>query len=350
MSSENIVQKNNVQEDKVREIKAKGIEVQESLYTVSTSPHVRCEETTSKIMWNVNIALAPAAIFSIFYFGLTALVNIAVGLISAVAFEYLLQKFLKKKITAFDGSAAITGILLAMSLPPSLPPYMIVIGSFLAIVVAKQSMGGLGFNIFNPAHVGRAALMVSWPVAMTTWTKITTSVDVVTSATPLNILKQQGYDKLVETFGGNFELYKAMFLGTRNGSLGETSTILLLIGGIYLIYKGYINWHVPVFMIGTVGIITWIFGPAGLFTGDPLFHMMAGGLIIGAFFMATDMVTIPITTKGQIIFAVGAGAITALIRLKGGYPEGVCYSILLMNAVTPLIDRFVKPKMFGARG
>ncbi len=350
MSSENIVQTNNVQEDKVREIKAKGIEVQESMFTVSTSPHVRCEETTSKIMWNVNIALAPAAIFSIFYFGLTALINIAVGLISAVAFEYLLQKFTKKKITAFDGSAAITGILLAMSLPPSLPPYMIAIGSFIAIVVAKQSMGGLGFNIFNPAHIGRAALMVSWPVAMTTWTKITTSVDVVTSATPLNILKQQGYDKLVETFGGNFELYKAMFLGTRNGSLGETSTILLLIGGIYLIYKGYINWHVPVFMIGTVGIITWIFGPAGLFTGDPLFHMMAGGLIIGAFFMATDMVTIPITTKGQIIFAVGAGAITALIRLKGGYPEGVCYSILLMNAVTPLIDRFVKPKMFGARG
>jgi electron transport complex, RnfABCDGE type, D subunit len=350
MSSENIVQKNNVQEDKVREIKAKGIEVQESMFTVSTSPHVRCEETTSKIMWNVNIALAPAAIFSIFYFGLTALVNIAVGLISAVAFEYLLQKFLKKKITAFDGSAAITGILLAMSLPPSLPPYMIAIGSFIAIVVAKQSMGGLGFNIFNPAHIGRAALMVSWPVAMTTWTKITTSVDVVTSATPLNILKQQGYEKLVETFGGNFELYKAMFLGTRNGSLGETSTVLLLIGGIYLIYKGYINWHVPVFMIGTVGIITWIFGPAGLFTGDPVFHMMAGGLVIGAFFMATDMVTIPITTKGQIIFAVGAGAITALIRLKGGYPEGVCYSILLMNAVTPLIDRFVKPKMFGARG
>ena len=348
MSSENIVQQNNA--DKVSEIKAKGIDTQNSIFTVSTSPHVRCEETTSKIMWNVNIALAPAAIFSIFYFGLTALVNIAVGLISAVAFEYLLQKFLKKKITAFDGSAAITGILLAMSLPPSLPPYMIAIGSFIAIVVAKQSMGGLGFNIFNPAHIGRAALMVSWPVAMTTWTKITTSVDVVTSATPLNILKQQGYEKLVETFGGNFELYKAMFLGTRNGSLGETSTVLLLIGGIYLIYKGYINWHVPVFMIGTVGIITWIFGPAGLFTGDPLFHMMAGGLVIGAFFMATDMVTIPITIKGQIIFAVGAGAITALIRLKGGYPEGVCYSILLMNAVTPLIDRFVKPKMFGARG
>ena len=301
-------------------------------------------------MWNVNLALAPAAIFAIFYFGAPALINMIVGATSAVAIEYLVQKFRKKKITAFDGSAFLTGLLLAMSVSPSLPPYMMVIGSFIAIAIAKHSMGGLGFNIFNPAHIGRAALMVSWPVAMTTWTKLTTSVDVVSSATPLNILKQQGYAKLVETFGSNTEMYKAMFIGTRNGSMGETSTILLLIGGAYLLYKGYINWQVPVFMIGTVGILTWIFGPAGLFTGDPLFHMMAGGLILGAFFMATDMVTIPITIKGQVIFAVGAGMITVLIRLIGGYPEGVCYSILLMNAVTPLIDRLVKPKRFGARG
>ena len=345
MSSEN-----KVQENKVQKIKPKEIEVQDNKFTVSASPHIRCNESISKIMWNVNIALAPAAIFSIFYFGFPALINMIVGVISAVACEYLVQKFRKKKITAFDGSAFLTGLLLAMSVSPSLPPYMVAIGSFIAIVIAKHSMGGLGFNIFNPAHIGRAALMVSWPVAMTTWTKLTTSVDVVTSATPLNILKQQGYEALIETFGSNTEMYKAMFLGTRNGSIGETSTILLIIGGIYLIYKGYINWQVPVCMIGTVGILTWIFGPAGLFTGDPLFHMMAGGLILGAFFMATDMVTIPITTKGQIIFAVGAGAITVLIRLKGGYPEGVCYSILLMNAVTPLIDRLVKPKKFGARG
>jgi electron transport complex protein RnfD len=173
---------------------------------------------------------------------------------------------------------------------------------------------------------------------------------VVTSATPLAILKQQGYSKLLDTFGGHTALYKAMFLGNRNGSIGETSTILLLLGGAYLLYKGYINIEIPVCMIGTVGLLTWIFGPNGFFTGDPLFNMMAGGLVIGAFFMATDMVTIPITHKGQIIFAIGAGMITVLIRLKGGYPEGVCYSILLMNAVTPLIDRFVQPKKFGVRG
>ena len=346
MSSETKV----IQESKVQNIQPKEIQVQDQKFTVSASPHIRCNESISKIMWNVNLALAPAAIFSILYFGFPALINMIVGIVSAVACEYLVQKFRKMKITAFDGSAFITGLLLSMSLPPTLPPYMVAIGSFIAIVIAKQSMGGLGFNIFNPAHIGRAALMVSWPVAMTTWTKLTESVDAVSSATPLNILKHQGYTSLIEIFGSNTAMYKAMFIGTRNGSLGETSTVLLLIGGIYLIYKGYINWHVPVCMIGTVGILTWIFGPTGLFTGDPLFHMMAGGLILGAFFMATDMVTIPITTKGQIIFAVGAGAITVLIRLKGGYPEGVCYSILLMNAVTPLIDRFVKPKNFGARG
>ena len=350
MSSENIIQENKVQDSKVQNIKSKGIDEQKSIFTVSASPHIRCDESISKIMWNVNIALAPAAIFSIFYFGFPALINIVLGVVSAVGAEYLVQKFQKKKITAFDGSAFLTGLLLAMSVSPSLPPYMIVIGSFIAIVIAKHSMGGLGFNIFNPAHIGRAALMVSWPVAMTTWTSLKTSVDVVSSATPLNILKQQGYAKLIETFGSNVEMYKAMFIGTRNGSLGETSTILLLIGGAYLLYKRYINWQIPVLMIGTVGLLTWIFGPAGLFTGDPLFHMMAGGLILGAFFMATDMVTIPITMKGQIIFAVGAGIITAIIRLKGGYPEGVCYSILLMNAVTPLIDRLIKPKRFGARG
>ncbi|AGF54467.1 electron transport complex protein RnfD [Clostridium saccharoperbutylacetonicum] len=345
MSSEVVVK-----DTKTQDIKPKGIEVQEEKFTVSASPHIRCDESISKIMWNVNLALAPAAIFSIFYFGFPVLINLIVGGASAVAFEYLVQKFQKKRITAFDGSACLTGVLLAMCVSPSLPVYMIIAGSFVSIVIAKHSMGGLGYNIFNPAHIGRAALMVSWPVAMTTWTKMTTSVDVVSSATPLNILKQQGYAKLIETFGSNMDMYKAMFLGTRNGSAGETSTILLVLGGIFLIYKGYIKWQVPVCMIGTVGLVTWIFGPAGLFTGDPIFHMMAGGLIIGAFFMATDMVTAPITLKGQIIFAVGAGLITSLIRLLGGYPEGVCYSLLLMNAVTPLIDRFVKPKQFGARG
>ena len=323
------------------------------LFTISASPHIRDSETIPHIMWQVNLALLPAAVFAVWWFGLTALINMLTGIVFAVGAEYSWQKAMHKPVTAFDGSACITGLLLAMSMSPILPPYMVAIGSVLAIIVAKQSMGGLGFNIFNPAHIGRAALMVSWPVAMTTWTKIQdfsslSGVDVMTSATPLNILKQQGYDALISTFGSQSGLYWSMFIGTRNGSLGETSTVLLLLGGLYLIWRGYINWVVPAAMILTVGLLTWIFGPAGLFTGDPLFHMMAGGLILGAFFMATDMVTIPITITGQIIFAVGAGAITVLIRLAGGYPEGVCYSLLLMNAVTPLIDRFVKPDIFGA--
>ncbi len=325
------------------------------LFTISASPHIRDSETIPHIMWQVNLALLPAAVFAVWWFGLTAFINMLTGIVFAVGAEYSWQKAMHKPVTAFDGSACITGLLLAMSMSPILPPYMVAIGSVLAIIVAKQSMGGLGFNIFNPAHIGRAALMVSWPVAMTTWTKIQdfsalSSVDVMTSATPLNILKQQGYDALISTFGSQSGLYWSMFIGTRNGSLGETSTVLLLLGGLYLIWRGYINWVVPAAMILTVGLLTWIFGPAGLFTGDPLFHMMAGGLILGAFFMATDMVTIPITITGQIIFAVGAGAITVLIRLAGGYPEGVCYSLLLMNAVTPLIDRFVKPDIFGQEG
>lgn len=325
------------------------------LFTISASPHIRDSETIPHIMWQVNLALLPAAVFAVWWFGLTALINMLTGIVFAVGAEYSWQKAMHKPVTAFDGSACITGLLLAMSMSPILPPYMVAIGSVLAIIVAKQSMGGLGFNIFNPAHIGRAALMVSWPVAMTTWTKIQDfsslpGVDVMTSATPLNILKQQGYDALISTFGSQPGLYWSMFIGTRNGSLGETSTVLLLLGGLYLIWRGYINLVVPAAMILTVGLLTWIFGPAGLFTGDPLFHMMAGGLILGAFFMATDMVTIPITITGQIIFAVGAGAITVLIRLAGGYPEGVCYSLLLMNAVTPLIDRFVKPDIFGQEG
>ena len=262
-----------------------------------------------------------------------------------------------KKITVNDGSAVITGLLLAMCCPPTLPWWMSIIGSFIAIVVCKQAMGGLGYNLFNPAHIGRAGLMVSWPVAMTTWTQVDGSViDGVAGATPLNVLKQGGYDALLQLFGNDpMIMYQNMFLGFRNGSMGETSTVLLILGGLYLMYKGYVKWQATFAMIATVGILMWIFGGAvgahaagGLFTGDPIFHMMAGGLIIGAFFMSTDMVTAPITLKGQIIFAVGAGVLTVLIRLLGGYPEGVCYSILLMNAVTPLIDRIVKPKIFGS--
>jgi electron transport complex protein RnfD len=315
---------------------------------VSSSPHLVSDVSTKKIMWTVVIALLPAVIFAVYYFGMPALITMALGALSAVIFEALVQKIRKKPITVSDGSAFLTGLLLAMCIPAEVPAYVPIVGSFIAIVVAKQSMGGLGQNIFNPAHIGRAALMVSWPVAMTNWVNIRYT-DALTSATPLNVLKLQGHDALLDMFGSQSEMYKALFLGLRNGSLGETSVVLLVLGGLVLIYKRYIDWVIPVCMIGTVGLLTWVFGPAGLFSGDGLFHMMSGGLIIGAFFMATDYVTAPITRKGQIIFAVGAGAITVLIRLLGGYPEGVCYSILLMNALTPLIDRFVKPVLYGRK-
>lgn len=343
MSTEVLNNKGGSNEMNVTEIAEK------SLLNVSSSPHIQSSDSTQKIMWTVILALSPAIIFSIFYFGIPALTTLAIGGLSAVIFEVLSQKLTKKPVTISDGSALLSGLLLAMCLPPAVPVYLPIVGSFIAIVIAKHSMGGLGFNIFNPAHIGRAALMVSWPVAMTTWTSMTTKIDTVSSATPLNVLKQQGYDALVTSFGSTSHLYESMFLGLRNGSIGETSVILLVLGGLVLIYKRYVDWIVPASMIGTVALLTWIFGPSGFFTGDALFHVMAGGLIIGAFFMATDMVTVPITRKGKLIFAVGAGAITVLIRLVGGYPEGVCYSILLMNCVTPLIDRFVQPVRYGRK-
>ena len=323
-------------------------DMQEIKLTVASSPHVRCNETIPKIMWNVVAALVPAAAFGVYYFGVNALVNIIVAIVSAVIFEFLWEKAMHKRITITDGSAVITGLLLAMTCPPSLPWWMSIVGSFLAIVVCKQAMGGLGYNIFNPAHVGRAGLMVSWPVAMTTWTQLNgTGIDGVAGATPLNVFKHGGSDALFQLFGTNdwSSIYQSLFFGFRNGSLGETSTVLLILGGLWLIYKGYVNWQVPVVMIATVGILTGaVYGSANV----ALFQMMAGGLIIGAFFMATDMVTAPITVKGQVIFALGCGLITVLIRVLGGYPEGVCYSILLMNTLTPLIDRLVKPTVFGA--
>lgn len=311
--------------------------------SVSASPHIRCDESIAKIMWAVNIALAPAALFSVYRFGMPALATMIVCILAAVVTEYVIQKWQDKPITVCDGSALLTGLLLAMNIPAGLPWYMPVFGAAVAIGIAKHTMGGLGYNIFNPALVGRAVLLASWPVAMTTWPTMASKVDGVTSATPLGVLKLQGYTKLVEIFGDKMDMYKALFIGTRSGSMGETSAILLILGGIFLVYRGYINWQIPVVMIGTVGALTAAFGQ------DPILHMMSGGLILGAIYMATDMVTIPITVKGQMVFAAGAGAITVLIRLLGGYPEGVCYAILLMNCLTPLIDLWIKPVKYGAR-
>ena len=330
---------------------------------ITSSPHVHDTESVSKIMWIVVLTLLPAAIFSVINFGIPALITMLICIIGSAACEAAIQYWRKKDITLTDGSAVLTGLLLAMCLPAGISWYVPLIGAAAAIAIAKHTMGGLGHNIFNPAHIGRAFIMASYPVAMTTWrvshignntdfqgalSKIG-SIDVVTTATPLGMLKQQGYQAVVDSFGGQMAMYKALLIGNRAGSLGETSAILLILGGLVLIAKKYIKWQVPVVMIGTVGLLTWAFGgKAGLFTGDPFFHMIAGGLIIGAFFMATDMVTTPMTTKGQILFAAGCGILTVLIRLYGGYPEGVCYSILLMNAVTPLIDKYIFPVKFGS--
>lgn len=333
---------------------------------VTSSPHVHDTESVTKIMWIVNLTLLPAAVFSVINFGIPALITMIICIAGSAACEAAIQYWQKKEITISDGSAVLTGLLMAMCLPAGISWYIPLIGAVAAIGIAKHTMGGLGHNVFNPAHIGRAFIMASYPVAMTTWVvsrigtkgdfagafSHITKLDAVTTATPLGILKLQGYDALVASFGSKPEMYKALLIGTRAGSLGETSAILLILGGLVLIAKRYIRWQVPVVMIGTVGLLTWIFGgkvdgKLVYFTGDPFFHMISGGLIIGAFFMATDMVTTPMTTKGQILFAAGCGVLTTLIRLYGGYPEGVCYSILLMNAVTPMIDRYIFPVKFG---
>jgi len=320
---------------------------------VSVSPHARDEETISRIMWNVNLALLPALIASFYYFGPRALFVTSLCIITAVLSEYIFQKALKKRVTIRDGSAFLTGLLLGMNLPPGLPFYIPVVGSFVAIVITKQLFGGLGYNIFNPALIGRAFLLITWPKAMTTWNAPTSTfvgIDTKTMATPLGILKEEGLGRLIEEFGTKGDLYINLLIGNRAGSLGETPAIFLLVGAAYLLYKRYITWHIPVPFLLTVALLAWIFGgKEGLFTGDPLIHLLSGGLILGAFFMATDYVTCPTIRKGQIIFGIGCGAITMLIRLKGGFPEGVMFAILLMNCFAPLIDRNVKTEVFGLK-
>ncbi len=319
---------------------------------VSVSPHVKGEASVSRIMWTVNLALLPSFLMSVYFFGPRALWILSLCIGSAVLFEYIYKKTLKMKHTTGDGSAFLTGLLLGMNLPPSIPFYIPIVGSFVAIIITKQLFGGLGYNIFNPALIGRAFLLISWPKAMTVWSEPTAlfiKMDAKTTATPLGILKEEGIGKLIEIFGDKAHLYMQLLTGNRAGSLGETSAIALLFGAAFLIYRGYITWHIPASFLGTVAALAWVFGGKGaLFTGDPVIHLLSGGLILGAFFMATDYVTCPSIRKGQIIFGIGCGAITMLIRLKGGFPEGVMFAILLMNCFAPLIDRGVKTDQFGA--
>ncbi len=324
----------------------------EKKFILSVSPHIRSEESTARIMWTVSASLMPAVIMGAYYFGPRAIFALALCIVSSVAFEFLYQKLFKKDITINDGSAFLTGLLLGMNLPASVPFYIPVAGSFFAIVITKQLFGGLGYNIFNPALIGRAFLLVSFPKLMTVWTEPSASfikIDALTTATPLGILKEEGYTKLIEIFGDKSNLYTELIIGHHAGCIGETSDLALLIGAAFLFYRKYITWHIPFSFIGTAAMIAWIFGGnTGLFSGDPLLHILSGGMILGAFFMATDYVTSPSMKSGQILFGIGCGFLTMLIRLKGGYPEGVMFAILIMNCFSPLIDRGFKNKIFGA--
>ncbi len=310
--------------------------------TVSISPHIKAGVSTKKIIWSVVIALLPAGAAGVFIFGLKALLIIIVSILSAAIFEAVCQFTRRTKITVMDGSACITGMLLAYNLPPDIPIWIPVAGSFFAIVIGKQLFGGLGHNIFNPALVGRAFLMVSWPLHMTRWRNPRWFPDAVSSASPLGLFKK-GELELLNRFS-----HWDLLIGNRPGCIGEVCVVALLAGAIFLLMKKYITWHTPLSYIVTVGLFSWAFnGKQDLYAGDALFFILAGGLILGAFFMATDYVTTPVSAKGKIIFGIGCGILTFVIRRFSGYPEGVSYSILIMNAATPLIDRFAKPKWFG---
>jgi len=318
---------------------------------VSPSPHLHNNESTSRIMWMVVISLIPAAIAAAFFFGPRALWVILLGIVSAVAAEAFLQLVTKRKITVSDGSAVITGILLAYNLSPNVPFWIPIVGAFFSVAIGKHVFGGLGQNIFNPALVGRVFLMASWPEFMVKFTPTVKSLawgfshpltyDAIASATPLAQIKE---GKVIEHIS-----YLHLFLGNKGGCIGEICIWALLLGALFLLIKGYISWHIPLTYISTVGSLTFIFAGKGLASGDWLFHILSGGLILGAFFMATDYVTSPLTRKGQVIFGAGCGLFTAVIRLWGGYPEGASYAILIMNAATPIIDRYTKNRLYGIK-
>lgn len=318
-----------------------------SNYTVAPAPHVHGGDSVKKNMLNVIIALMPAYLAGIWYFGVGALLVSCVAMASCVAFEWLISKFLLKKQPQInDLSALLTGLLLGMNLPSSLPWWMVVIGSLIAIGIGKMSFGGLGNNLFNPALVGRVFLLISFPAAMTTWPipapfTFDGSVDALTAATPLYYIKAGVF--------GTFN-HAEMALGEIGGSLGETSSVALLLGLVYLLATRTISWHIPVSILGTVLIFTGIMHGIDPCTyASPLLHITSGGLLLGSIFMATDYVTSPMTKTGQIIFGVGIGLITMVIRLFGSYPEGISFAILIMNAVVPLINRYIRPKRFGAK-
>ncbi len=341
--------------------------MEKSLY-ISPSPHIKDSDSIPKIMFFVILSLIPAGLGAVYFFGTRVIAVVGVAVLAAVLTEWLGQRVLKRPNTITDGSAILTGLLLAYNVPAEVPLWIPALGAFFGIAVGKTVFGGLGYNPMNPALLGRAFLMASWPVQMTVFQTIPRSgslsgIDVITNATPLNVFKhareilshisEHSAEQVTEATQAISQLYNshnALFLGRVGGCIGETSVLLLLLGAVFLMYKRIIGWKIPLTYIGTVALLTLIFGGTdGLFTGDAIFHVLSGGLILGAFYMATDMVTSPVTFKGRLIFGVGCGVITVVIRLWGGYPEGVSYSILLMNLTTPLLDRYTKPKVFGGK-
>ncbi len=319
------------------------------LLVMSSAPHVHRDQDVPRIMRDVVWAMIPALLVGLWFFGLPALKVLIFSVGGCILFEWLYLKVAGRPMKLHDFSAVVTGVLLAMNLPPGSPWWLALVGAFVAIVIAKQIYGGLGFNPFNPALVARVLLLISFPVQMTTWAKPAGPLvmDAETGATPLGAIRD------AVSLGGTVDsvavepLWK-LLVGIRGGSLGEVSVIALLLGGLFLLWRGHIRWQIPVTFIGSVLLITGIahFAAPQAYA-SPLVHVLSGGLFLGAFFMATDMVTSPVTRKGMLIFGIGCGVITAVIRLWGGYPEGVSFAILLMNAATPLIDRYTKPKVFG---
>ena len=323
--------------------------------TVSMSPHDYGNDNVRKIMYGVIIAMIPALLVSVYYFGLGAIRVNLIAIASCMFFEWIFQKFLiKGKNTITDGSAIVTGMLLAFNVPSNLPWWIVVIGALVAVGVGKMSFGGLGKNPFNPALVGRVFLLISFPVQMTSWPKIQVlnfaMTDAETGATPLAIVKEglgqgQSFSEIMQQMPTG---YADMFFGQMGGSLGEISALALIVGGIYMLVRKIISWHIPVSIIGSIAVFTGILyaiNPEA--NATPLFHILTGGVLLGAIFMATDMVTSPMTYKGMIIFGIGIGIITVCIRVWGAYPEGISFAILIMNSVVPLINNWCKPKRFG---
>lgn len=324
------------------------------LLTVSPSPHINSDQSVRQMMFGVIVSLVPAMLVTLYMFGIGALIVTAISIIACVLTEMLIQKYLiRAEITIRDGSAIVTGLLLAFNLPSNLPWWMVVLGAVFAIGIGKMTYGGLGNNPFNPALVGRVFLLISFPVQMTSWPLPMASrmqyLDAATGATPLSLMKEG--IRSGETVSGIMQQipdHMQLFLGQMGGSLGEVSALALLAGFAWMLYKRIITWHIPVFTVVTIFIFTgilWWANPDK--NASPVFHILTGGVMLGAIYMATDLVTSPMTKSGMIIYAIGIGMITVIIRVFGAYPEGVSFAILIMNAFVPLINRSFKPRRFG---